>query len=87
MCYVLRRWCRLPAVQKAEGVGPLVAAPLYASLPPSQQLRVFDPAPPGTRKVRSALCRTPRSAHTARPSGGPMHLVIALQASLYQRCP
>ncbi len=66
-------------MQKAEGAGPLVAAPLYASLPPSQQLRVFDPAPPGTRKVRSALCR---SAYTAMGSGGPMHLVIALLASL-----
>lgn len=81
MCCVLRRWRRLPAVQKAEGAGPLVAVPLYASLPASQQLRVFDPAPPGTRKVRSA-CAGP---HTARPSGGPMHLVITLLASLCQQ--
>jgi ATP-dependent RNA helicase DHX8/PRP22 len=29
----------------------LLVAPLYAALPPEQQMRVFEPAPPGTRKV------------------------------------
>lgn len=30
----------------------LQVLPIYAALPPEQQLRVFQPAPPGTRKVR-----------------------------------
>ncbi|QRV95545.1 Helicase associated domain (HA2) [Ceratobasidium sp. AG-Ba] len=31
--------------------GPLMCVPLYSSLPPAQQQRIFDPAPPGGRKV------------------------------------
>lgn len=42
---------RLGAVQAAEGAGPLLVAPIYASMPAAQQLRVFDAAPEGTRKV------------------------------------
>eukprot|EP01027_Heterolobosea_sp_BB2_P007010 GEZU01010492.1.p1 GENE.GEZU01010492.1~~GEZU01010492.1.p1 ORF type:complete len:707 (+),score=219.73 GEZU01010492.1:172-2292(+) len=30
--------------------GPLVTYPLYSSLPPAQQQKIFDPAPPGGRK-------------------------------------
>lgn len=30
----------------------LLVLPIYAALPPEQQLKVFQPAPPGTRKVR-----------------------------------
>jgi pre-mRNA-splicing factor ATP-dependent RNA helicase DHX15/PRP43 len=30
---------------------PLLAVPLYSSLPPHQQQKIFDPAPPGGRKV------------------------------------
>ena len=30
----------------------LLVLPIYAALPPEQQLRVFAPAPPNTRKVR-----------------------------------
>ncbi|QRV81083.1 Helicase associated domain (HA2) [Ceratobasidium sp. AG-Ba] len=33
------------------GPGPLMCVPLYSSLPPAQQQRIFDPAPPGGRKV------------------------------------
>lgn len=33
--------------------GPLLVCPLYAALGAEQQLKVFDPAPPGTRKVAS----------------------------------
>jgi ATP-dependent RNA helicase DHX8/PRP22 len=29
----------------------LLVLPIYASLPPEQQLKVFQPAPPGIRKV------------------------------------
>ncbi|EJF57706.1 P-loop containing nucleoside triphosphate hydrolase protein [Dichomitus squalens LYAD-421 SS1] len=32
--------------QDPESVGPLVCVPLYSSLPPQQQQRIFDPAPP-----------------------------------------
>ncbi|KAI0340992.1 P-loop containing nucleoside triphosphate hydrolase protein [Trametopsis cervina] len=32
--------------QDPESVGPLVCIPLYSSLPPQQQQRIFDPAPP-----------------------------------------
>lgn len=42
---------RLPAVHATDGAGPLLVAPIYASMPAAQQLRVFDPAPSGTRKV------------------------------------
>jgi pre-mRNA-splicing factor ATP-dependent RNA helicase DHX15/PRP43 len=31
--------------QDPESVGPLVCIPLYSSLPPAQQQRIFDPAP------------------------------------------
>ncbi|KAH9895779.1 pre-mRNA-splicing factor ATP-dependent RNA helicase PRP43 [Cubamyces lactineus] len=32
--------------QDPDSVGPLVCIPLYSSLPPQQQQRIFDPAPP-----------------------------------------
>ncbi|KAL5512431.1 PRP43 [Sanghuangporus baumii] len=32
--------------QDPEAVGPLTCIPLYSSLPPQQQQRIFDPAPP-----------------------------------------
>ncbi|KAF8752923.1 P-loop containing nucleoside triphosphate hydrolase protein [Rhizoctonia solani] len=34
-----------------DGPGPLLVVPLYSSLPPAQQQRIFDAAPPGGRKV------------------------------------
>nr|KAG5702833.1 hypothetical protein BaRGS_001915 [Batillaria attramentaria] len=34
-----------------QGLPRIVVYPLYAALPSQQQLRVFSPAPPGTRKV------------------------------------
>jgi len=42
---------RLPQLQASEAAGPLLVAPIYASLPAAQQLRVFEPAPAGMRKV------------------------------------
>lgn len=35
----------------ADSPGPLLCIPLYSSLPPAQQQRIFDPAPEGGRKV------------------------------------
>ena len=35
--------------QSSSLVGPLKAVPLYSSLPPQQQQRIFDPAPPPLR--------------------------------------
>jgi len=32
--------------QDQDSVGPLICIPLYSSLPPQQQQRIFDPAPP-----------------------------------------
>ncbi|XP_072231119.1 ATP-dependent RNA helicase DHX33 [Leuresthes tenuis] len=47
----LARTCRDIAKHLPDGCGPMVVIPLYASLPPVQQLRVFQPAPKGCRKV------------------------------------
>lgn len=47
----LARTCRDIAKHLPDGCGPMVVIPLYASLPPVQQLRVFQPAPKGSRKV------------------------------------
>ncbi|KAM4546856.1 ATP-dependent RNA helicase DHX33 isoform 2-T2 [Fundulus diaphanus] len=47
----LARTCRDIARHLPGGCGPMVVIPLYASLPPAQQLRVFQPAPKGCRKV------------------------------------
>lgn len=47
----LARTCRDIAKHLPDSCGPMVVIPLYASLPPVQQLRVFHPAPKGSRKV------------------------------------
>ncbi|XP_074466768.1 ATP-dependent RNA helicase DHX33 isoform X2 [Sebastes fasciatus] len=47
----LARTCRDISKHLPDGCGPMVVIPLYASLPPAQQLRVFQPAPKGCRKV------------------------------------
>lgn len=47
----LARTCRDIAKHLPDSCGPMVVIPLYASLPPVQQLRVFQPAPKGSRKV------------------------------------
>ncbi|XP_031713436.1 ATP-dependent RNA helicase DHX33 [Anarrhichthys ocellatus] len=47
----LARTCRDIAKHLPEGCGPMLVIPLYASLPPAQQLRVFQAAPKGCRKV------------------------------------
>lgn len=46
----LARTCRDIAKHLPDSCGPMVVIPLYASLPPVHQLRVFQPAP----KVNSA---------------------------------
>ncbi|XP_061596117.1 ATP-dependent RNA helicase DHX33 [Cololabis saira] len=47
----LARTCRDIGKHLPDGCGPMVVIPLYASLPPVQQLRVFQSAPKGCRKV------------------------------------
>ena len=47
----LARTCRDIAKHLPDGCGPMVVIPLYASLPPVQQLRVFQPAP----KVKATM--------------------------------
>lgn len=48
----------------------LLALPIYAALPPEQQLRVFQPAPEGTRKVGALGGQGPGGAGLARWWGG-----------------
>lgn len=50
----LARTCRDIAKHLPDSCGPMVVIPLYASLPPTQQLRVFQPAP----KVKLAALGT-----------------------------
>ncbi|XP_047463777.1 ATP-dependent RNA helicase DHX33 [Mugil cephalus] len=47
----LARTCRDIAKHLPDGCSPMMVIPLYASLPPAQQLRVFQPAPKGSRKI------------------------------------
>ncbi|KAJ8358062.1 hypothetical protein AAFF_G00040170 [Aldrovandia affinis] len=47
----LARTCRDISKHLPENCGPMTVIPLYASLPPAQQLRVFQPTPKGCRKV------------------------------------
>ena len=36
--------------KQGKGVGPVAVYPLYSTLPPAQQQRIFDPAPPAARE-------------------------------------
>jgi pre-mRNA-splicing factor ATP-dependent RNA helicase DHX15/PRP43 len=36
--------------QEGDKVGKILVVPLYSTLPPNQQQRIFDPAPPKNRK-------------------------------------
>lgn len=47
----LARTCRDISKHLPDSCGPMLVIALYASLPPAQQLRVFQPAPKGCRKV------------------------------------
>lgn len=47
----LARTCRDISKHLPDSCGPITVIPLYASLPPTQQLRVFQPAPKGCRKI------------------------------------
>ncbi|AWP00442.1 putative ATP-dependent RNA helicase DHX33 [Scophthalmus maximus] len=47
----LARTCRDISKHLPDGCCPMLVIPLYASLPPAQQLRVFQSAPKGCRKV------------------------------------
>ena len=42
--------------ERMKSLGPevpeLIILPVYSALPSEMQTRIFDPAPPGTRKVR-----------------------------------
>lgn len=42
-------------IEAMSGVPPIKCYPLYSSLPPAQQQRIFDPAPAGGRKI---ICST-----------------------------
>jgi ATP-dependent RNA helicase DHX8/PRP22 len=53
-----------------KSLGPavpeLIILPVYSNLPSEMQTRIFDPAPPGTRKVRGAA---PHAGPCAAVSG------------------
>uniref|UniRef100_W5M4F0 RNA helicase n=1 Tax=Lepisosteus oculatus TaxID=7918 RepID=W5M4F0_LEPOC len=51
----LARTCRDIAKHLPESCGPMSVIPLYASLPPAQQLRVFQPAPKADRTAGDGL--------------------------------
>lgn len=46
--------------ERMKSLGPdvpeLIILPVYSALPSEMQTRIFDPAPPGSRKVISAKC-------------------------------
>ena len=46
--------------ERMKSLGPevpeLIILPVYSALPSEMQTRIFDPAPPGTRKVRLCVC-------------------------------
>lgn len=51
--------------ERMKSLGPdvpeLIILPVYSALPSEMQTRIFDPAPPGSRKVRRRdIRRTPR---------------------------
>lgn len=47
--------------ERMKSLGPevpeLIILPVYSALPSEMQTRIFDPAPPGTRKVCSCLSK------------------------------
>ncbi|GFH16679.1 RNA helicase, partial [Haematococcus lacustris] len=42
---------RLPAGRAEDAPSELLVLPIYAALPPEQQMKVFEPAGPGQRKA------------------------------------
>ena len=48
--------------ERMKSLGPdvpeLIILPVYSALPSEMQTRIFDPAPPGSRKVTTAIFQT-----------------------------
>ena len=53
-----------------EGSAPLVIAPLYAALPPEQQMTVFEPVPIGARRLVHAHRRCALTTQERRLTQG-----------------
>lgn len=53
--------------ERLKSLGPevpeLIILPVYSALPSEMQTRIFDPAPPGSRKVQAALFLVYRSVN------------------------
>lgn len=66
----LARTCRDIAKHLPDSCGPMVVIPLYASLPPAQQLRVFQPAPKVKETVNMQLMQSSKGCfiHVCRYS-------------------
>jgi hypothetical protein len=47
-------WDRMKSL--GPSVPELIILPVYSSLPSEMQTRIFEPAPPGTRKARACCC-------------------------------
>ena len=50
--------------ERMKSLGPavpeLIILPVYSNLPSEMQTRIFDPAPPGTRKVQPRILVSPK---------------------------
>ena len=51
---------RLHWLQRTKGMGSkvkeMIIAPIYANLPSDLQAKIFEPTPPGARKVAAPVC-------------------------------
>lgn len=49
-----------PCSQRTRGmgskIGEIIIAPIYANLPSDMQAKIFEPTPPGARKVGGFAC-------------------------------
>lgn len=56
--------------ERMKSLGPdvpeLIILPVYSALPSEMQTRIFDPAPPGSRKVAAFVLSC--SSHVLQPS-------------------
>jgi len=50
-CELLQERCR----RLGSKISELLVLPIYANLPSDMQAKIFNPTPPGARKVRNAI--------------------------------
>ena len=79
-CQVL--WDRMKSL--GPNVPELIILPVYSSLPSEMQTRIFEPAPPGSRKVRRRLQPYPVVPWQQSRIRGPL-LVVEIKNHTGQR--